>query len=632
MQTAELLLLLLLAPLVAAIIIALFGRQRGNFAALVSIAAAGVIMSVALYLLYGGGWDGETLHVSVSWFTLGSLTIPLGFLLNDVSALMLFVVGFVGFWIHLFSWGYMQDDAAKGRFFGGLSIFMFSMLGIVLADSLFMIFIFWELVGFSSYMLIGHYLQKTTAAAASKKAFIVNRVGDFGFLLGIILTYWTFGTTELTALQAAVGLQEGVLTAALGLLLFCGVLGKSAQMPLHVWLPDAMEGPTPISALIHAATMVAAGVFLLARVFFLFTPEALQVVTWIGLVTAISAAFWAFAQNDIKKILAYSTLSQLGYMVAAFGLGTTYGLAQGGDAVLYGLGAAMFHLTTHAFFKALMFLGSGSVIHAMHHEQDIYQMGGLLRKMPITGVTFLLGVIAIAGIPFISAGFFSKDAILFIAKVQSTPAFVILVITALMTATYMGRLFVIAFLGQARSEAACHAHESPWVMWLPLVVLSVFAVGGGYMILYPEVLHSVLDGAVLHPKGSEKMLMVVISICVGGGGLLLSWLFYGRSTGDTDALAQKAPAVFNASRSRFYFDEVYSAFVAKVQQRLADLLDFLDTLFIGGLLVRGAAGVAGLFGIVARSLHTGSVSTYVWWFFAGLLLFLAYATNVFSLF
>lgn len=509
---------------------------------------------------------------------------------------------------------------------------MFSMLGIVLADSLFMIFIFWELVGFSSYMLIGHYLKKPSAAAASKKAFIVNRVGDFGFLLGIILTYWTFGTTELTALAAAVDVNEGTVSAALGLLLFCGVLGKSAQMPLHVWLPDAMEGPTPISALIHAATMVAAGVFLLARVFFLFTPEALTVVTWVGLITAFSAAFWAFAQNDIKKILAYSTLSQLGYMVAAFGLGTTYGLAQGGDAVLYGLGAAMFHLTTHAFFKALMFLGSGSVIHAMHHEQDIYKMGGLLRKMPVTGITFLLGVIAIAGIPFISAGFFSKDAILFVAKLQSTPAFVILVITALMTATYMGRLFVVAFLGSARSEAAGHAHESPWVMWLPLVILSVFAVGGGYMVLYPGVLHGILDGAVLHPKGSDKLLMVVISIFAGGGGLLLSWLFYGRNSGNTDALEAKLPAVFNVSRSRFWFDELYSAYVTKVQQRVADLIDFLDTLFIGGLLVRGAAGVAGLFGILARSLHTGSVSAYVWWFFTGLLLFLAYATNVFSLF
>lgn len=617
--------LMLLAPLVAAGLIWILARQRARLAMALSLAAAGTILGISLWLLLGG-WDGSPYAVSMPWLELGDFELSVGFLLNRLSALMLLVVGFVGFWIHLFSVGYMSDDEARGRFFGGLSIFMFSMLGIVLADNLFMLFIFWELVGFSSYMLIGHYLKTDEAASASKKAFIVNRVGDFGFLLGIIMTYQTFGTVSLTELQTSAGLQPELVTTLAGLLLFCGVLGKSAQMPLHVWLPDAMAGPTPISALIHAATMVAAGVYFLGRAFFLFTEDALMAITWIGVVTAVCAAIWAFGQRDIKKILAYSTLSQLGYMVAGFGLGSFYGLHHGGTetALLYGIGASMFHLTTHAFFKALLFLGSGSVIHACHHEQDIFKMGGLYRTMPLTTLTFAIGVIAIAGVPYIAAGFFSKDIILYVAKSTHAPAFYLLTGTALLTSLYMGRLFVIAFLGKPKSEAAEHAHESPWTIVLPLLVLAVCSVTGGYAVAYPEVLQAIIRDWVPHPHGADHTLMVAISAVASLAGLGLAFLLYGAGASE-DRLQKHVPAIYGLARSRFFFDEIYLYYVRKVQDRVADIVGFLDTLLISGLMVRGTAAVAGLLGMGARRLHTGSVATYVWWFFAGLVLFGAYA-------
>jgi NADH-quinone oxidoreductase subunit L len=625
MDVASILTVILLAPLVAAGLIWILGRRNPVLSMALSLAAAAAILGCSAWLFFGA-WDGSPVEVQMEWLALGNFSLSVGFLLNDLSALMLFVVAFVGFWIHLFSVGYMDDDGARGRFFGGLSIFMFSMLGIVLANNLFMMFIFWELVGFSSYMLIGHYLHTREASEAAKKAFIVNRVGDFGFLIGIILVFWTFGTVNLTELAVATAARPEALTTLVGLLLFCGVLGKSAQMPLHVWLPDAMAGPTPISALIHAATMVAAGVYFLGRALMLFTPEALHVIAWVGVVTAVCSAIWAFGQRDIKKILAYSTLSQLGYMVAGFGLGTLYGLNQGdsGTALYYGIGASMFHLTTHAFFKALLFLGSGSVIHACHHEQDIFKMGGLYRKMPLTTLTFAAGVIAIAGIPFIASGFFSKDAILYVAKSASTPAFILLTGTALLTAIYMGRLFFIAFLGKPNSEAAEHAHESSWTMVLPLLVLAVFSIGGGYGVMYPESLRVLIADWVPHPHGSDHILMVVISLCASIGGLILARGLYGAGAA-RDNVETHAGALYGLARSRFYFDELYGAYIRRVQDRVADILSFLDTLFISGLLMRGSAGLAGLLGIAARQMHTGNVATYVWWFFAGLVLFGAYA-------
>ena len=455
--------LTLVTPLISAVVIALFLRRQGNLAAGVSVAAAGIVCLLSIKLIWGGG--PEEGHVTYKWMHLGALKMNLGYLWNSNTATMLFVVSFVGFWIHIFSLGYMHDDEGKARFFGGLSIFMFSMLGIVLADNLFMIFIFWELVGFSSYMLIAHYHKTDEASQACKKAFIVNRVGDLGFLLGIILTFWSLGTVDLGELKAIAAQHPEKVTHALGLLLMCGFIGKSAQFPLHVWLPDAMAGPTPVSALIHAATMVAAGIYFLIRVDFLFTPQVLDLIMWLGAGMALYAGVCALTQRDIKKILAYSTLSQLGYMTAAFGLGYP--------------GIALFHLTTHAFFKALMFLGSGSVIHACHHEQDIFRMGGLARRMPITTLTFGIGVLAISGFPFLS-GFFSKDAILVAARLGDFPAFLILMVSACLTCFYMGRLYWIAFFGKANSDKASNARETSIVMWLPLVVLAALSIVGGY--------------------------------------------------------------------------------------------------------------------------------------------------------
>ena len=362
----------LLLPLLSAALIALFLRRAGSLAAALGTLTAAAIAAIAVILAL----HGERFECSLEWLRFGSFTLSLGLKFDDLAALMLCIVGVVGLCVHVFSLGYMKDDPAKARYFGGLSIFMFSMIGIVLADNLFMMFIFWELVGFSSYVLINHWHEKQSAADASKKAFIANRVGDFGFLLGIIWCYHANGTVNLTAL----GTHHGF-SAAIPLLLFCGAVGKSAQLPLQVWLPDAMEGPTPVSALIHAATMVAAGIYMLCRINVLMVPDALTVIMWTGTATALYAALCAIAQRDIKKVLAYSTLSQLGFMVAAFGLGAQTALGHDGKMTVLaaGVGAAMFHLTTHAFFKALLFLGSGSVIHGCHHEQDIFALGGLAK-------------------------------------------------------------------------------------------------------------------------------------------------------------------------------------------------------------------------------------------------------------
>jgi NADH-quinone oxidoreductase subunit L len=609
---------LLLTPLASATVIALFLRRQGAIAQAISVGAAAVICVLSLQLVARG----TDVNVSLEWLRFGDFSVSLGFKVDALARLMLFVVGFVGFLIHLFSLGYMHDDAARARFFGGLSVFMFSMLGIVLADSLFMIFIFWELVGFSSWLLINHYHHKQSAADASKKAFIVNRVGDFGFLLGIVWCYWTFGTTDLARLEQLAP-TVGAISAGIPLLLFCGAMGKSAQMPLHVWLPDAMEGPTPVSALIHAATMVAAGVYMLCRIHFLMVPEALNAIACIGTITAVYAALCAVTQRDIKKVLAYSTLSQLGYMIAAFGLGA---LRTHEGMIAAGVGAAMFHLVTHAFFKALLFLGSGSVIHGCHHEQDIFLMGGLRKKMPITFLTFTLGVLAIIGFPFL-AGFFSKDAILYLAMEKSTPIFAALAFTAVLTSFYMVRMWKIVFFGEARSENASHAHESGLVMTLPLMLLAALSVTGGYQAVYGRIGGEIADLIpVAHGSAHTIILAVSIAVMVIGAGS--AWLFY-PAAGE-DALEGKAGGVFRGLGAlKESFDKVYDYYVAKVQQRFAMLINFLEQIFLAGLIIRGLAGLVGLVGLGARALHVGSLHAYVYWFLLGTVLLWAFAAGVF---
>jgi NADH-quinone oxidoreductase subunit L len=631
-------LLILLLPLASAVLIALFLRKQGALASWLSTGVAGAVAVLSLQLIFSGQRD---FPASWEWLRFGDFAVHLGFKFDDLAALMLFVVSFVGFLIHVFSLGYMHDDAARARFFGGLSIFMFSMLGIVLADNLFMIFIFWELVGFSSWLLINHYHHKQSAADASKKAFIVNRIGDFGFILGIVWCYWANDTVNFAELAAKGTAGALVFSTGIPLLLFCGALGKSAQMPLQVWLPDAMEGPTPVSALIHAATMVAAGIFMLCRINVLMVPDALTVIMWIGTITALYAALCAIVQSDIKKVLAYSTLSQLGYMVAAFGLGSSMYFSCGlplmgtdgqpilhdsSTVVAFGIGAAMFHLTTHAFFKALMFLGSGSVIHGCHHEQDIFKMGGLWKKMPVTFITFTIGVFAIIGMPGL-AGFFSKDSILYLAMKNNTAVFAVLALTAVLTSFYMIRMWKITFFGEARSKDADHAHESGLSMTIPLLVLAVLSIAGGYSGVFAKLAGSVAD-LVPHAHGSDHTTILLVSLAVmlvGGGS---AWFFYPATA--TDALEAKSRGLFGALVwLKESFDTLYNYFVAKVQQRFAMLLNFLEQIFLAGLIIRGTAGLVGLVGYGARALFTGSLHTYVYWFLLGAALLWAFAAGIF---
>ncbi|HEY1791387.1 MAG TPA: NADH-quinone oxidoreductase subunit L [Opitutaceae bacterium] len=592
----------LLAPLLSAAVIALLLGRRGGPASALSTLVSALVAGLALWLAVGGR------HFSASreWLRFGDFAISMGFQFDALAALMLSIVGVVGLCVHVFSLGYMRDDPHKARYFGGLSMFMFSMIGIVLADNLFMMFVFWELVGFSSYFLINHWHERREAADAAKKAFITNRVGDWGFLLGIILCYWTNGTVSLSGLAA-----EHAFSRAVALLLFCGAVGKSAQLPLQVWLPDAMEGPTPVSALIHAATMVAAGIYMLCRIEPIMAPDALTVITWVGTLTALYAALCAVTQRDIKKVLAYSTLSQLGYMVAAFGMGSS--------------SAAMFHLTTHAFFKALLFLGSGSVIMGCHHEQDIFRMGGLRRRMPLTFWTFTVAVAAISGLPGL-AGFFSKDAILALAYGASTPVFAILAFTAALTAFYMFRLWKIVFLGAPRTDAASHAHEAGLPVTAPLVLLAALSVVGGYLRLYPAGLSAVFAG-VHEAEGGARIVILgtsLVVLVVGAGAALA---FYGE--GGTDALEERFPGLFGLLVAlRASFDAAYGWYVAKVQRRVAIALNFVDIVAIAGAAVRGLAGAVEIVGFGVRALHTGRLGTYVYWFLGGVVILWAYAAGL----
>jgi NADH-quinone oxidoreductase subunit L len=618
----------LVLPLVSAAIIALFLRRAGAVASIVSVLAATGIAAGALSLTLGS----DRFVVAMEWLKLGDFSLSLGLKFDDLAALMLAIVGVVGLCVHVFSLGYMHDDGARARYFGGLSIFMFSMLGIVFADNLFMMFIYWELVGFSSWLLINHYLDRPSAAAASKKAFIVNRVGDFGFLLGIVWCYTRFGTTNLDAMAKVI---EGgsTLSTAIPLLLFCGAMGKSAQLPLHVWLPDAMEGPTPVSALIHAATMVAAGIYMLCRIQFLMVPEALNVIMWVGTATALYAALCAITQSDIKKVLAYSTLSQLGYMVAAFGLGSLRITHEMGGmthtmVITAGVGAAMFHLTTHAFFKALLFLGSGSVIHACHHEQDIFQMGGLGKKLPLTFATFTLGVAAIIGVPFL-AGFFSKDAILYLAYANNRAVFVILAFTAVLTSFYMVRLWKLVFLGDTRSESAAHAHEGGFALTAPLALLAILSAIGGYGWFYSSVLR---NGAakiielVPEAHGTDHTVILVTSLAVLLIGAAAAFTLYRPAS--TDALAEKSPGLFTLLGAlKGSFDRGYDYYVAKIQQRFAMVVNFIEQIFLAGVIIRGMAGVVGLIGLGFRALHVGNLNAYVYWFLLGVVALWAFATG-----
>ena len=535
-----------------------------------------------------------------SWIDLGpAFSIPLGLTLDPLSRSMMFMVTGVGAVIHIYSLGYMGADEGKWRYFAGLSLFMFSMLGIVLANNFVMMFIFWELVGISSYLLIGHWFERIPAANAAKKAFITNRIGDFGFMIGILMTWAATGSLIFSDISAAMRRftgHPGYLTAA-ALLVFCGAVGKSAQFPLHVWLPDAMEGPTPVSALIHAATMVAAGVYMLVRVGFLINASfgALEVIAWIGIVTALLAALMATQQSDIKRILAYSTVSQLGYMVMAVGL------ASGA--------AAMFHLFTHAAFKALLFLGAGSIIYTLHHEQNIWRMGGLGKRLPITFLTFLVGTMALIGFPGFS-GFFSKDAILALAYEKSFPIFGLGAFTALLTAFYMTRLLVVTFFGQPRSRAAAQGGESPWVMTIPLIILAIPAALGGFGFFAARFL--------ILPNEKERLALVptVAVGCLAVGALTAYFLYRNRS---------HEPLNIALFRERFYLDEFYRWLIRWTQGLLASLSGFIDRWILDGAIVRGLSGGTWGSGFLLRLLQVGNLQAYGFLFGLGVILVVYFA-------
>jgi NADH-quinone oxidoreductase subunit L len=588
--------IILLTPLASAVVIVLFTLRWKTVSGFISIAAVLVSFTCSCLIFTQSGLKAA----EFTWLDIGSaFKVPLGFTLDQLSKTMLLVVSGVGATIHIYSLGYMRNDEGKSRYFAALSLFMFAMLGIVLANNFVMLFIFWELVGFTSYVLIGHWFHRDAAADAANKAFITTRIGDFGFMIGILMIWMATGSIifpEVTPRMPAIASHPGFVTIA-ALLIFCGAVGKSAQFPLHVWLPDAMEGPTPISALIHAATMVAAGVYMLVRVAFVIqaSQSALLVVAWIGTITAAMAALIATQQNDIKRILAYSTLSQLGYMIMAVGLASN--------------DAAMFHLFTHAFFKALLFLGAGSIIVMLHHEQNIWKMGGLSRKLPITFTTFAVGALALIGCPPFS-GFFSKDAILALAYEHNTPIFIAGLFTAFLTAFYVVRLLVIVFFGDTRSEVARQSRESPPLMTGPLIVLAILAALGGFGFFARNFL-------TLPVEKETGFLVPVLAFgaLIVGSGLAIA-IYSNRA---------KEPIEIEVLRDKFYFDEFYAWLIKWTQELLAHVSAFFDRWIIDTGVVDGSSRGTWGVGALLRLIQVGNLQAYAFLFGLGVVAVIYFA-------
>lgn len=574
-----------------------------------------------------------------SWVNVGGLHINFAFQFDHLSSIMTMMVTGVGFLIHLYSVGYMAEEEGFGRYFAYLNLFMFSMLMLVLADNLMLMFVGWEGVGLCSYLLIGYYFTTETASDAGKKAFIVNRIGDFGFLIGMFLIFTLFGTLQFTELKEIIvngsyvaEMSFGLITLAT-LMLFVGATGKSAQIPLYVWLPDAMAGPTPVSALIHAATMVTSGVFMIVRLNFMFqlAPITLHTIAWVGGLTALFAASIGLVQNDIKKVLAYSTVSQLGYMFLALGVGAYV--------------TGFFHIITHAFFKALLFLGSGSVIHAMHHAyhhagehkkdpQDIRNMGGLKKYMPKTYWTFIAATLAISGFP-IWAGFFSKDEILWKTFASgNTVLWVIGALAAFMTAFYMFRLVFLTFHGEFKGEAKEEEalHESPSTMTIPLIILGVLSTIGG-LIGIPHIFHipnwlehylepiiaNVNQIHYLHDVKMEWILMIV-SVSIAAFGLLIAWLLYGKKSTVAETIANKLSYMYRLLLNKYYVDEIYDAIIISPIKKIAEML----WLFVDVVIIDGIVNLSGMlvqcFGRLYSLVQNGAIKVYAFSMLAGILI------------
>ncbi len=629
-STEQLLILLLLVlPMAGFVLTAVLGRRMSR-PWLIAVPTIVVVWAIATWLAFQAlvqhTFGNEAIgFTAYEWIPAGDFRIPFNLFLDNLTAVMLLVVTTIGMLVHVYSIGYMAHDPSRWRFFAYLNLFMFSMLLLVLAGNYLLVFAAWELVGLSSYLLIGFWYYKRSAALASKKAFLVNRVGDVGFALGIMAIWTTVGTLDFeqvfTLLPAALnaGQIQQWMMVGICLLLFCGAMGKSAQFPLHVWLPDAMEGPTPVSALIHAATMVNAGVYLVARSSPLFAhaPEALILVAAVGIFTAIFAASIAFTQKDIKRVLAYSTLSQLGYMFAALGVGAWT--------------AAIFHLVTHGIFKGLLFLGSGSVIHGVHEEQDMDRMGALRTKMPITHWTMLIGALAISGIPPL-AGFFSKDEILGEAfKLGFQWVWIIGVVVALMTAFYMFRLMGKTFYGTSHVDPAVepHIHESPRSMTVPLVVLAVLSVVAGAILGLPfgastisqwlePVFHPALEAAGVTEQpyaiaGIDGFL-ILVSVAVATLGMIAAWRLFGffsiRARLDqVRELTARVPRLYLGSFNKWYFDELNDLLFVQVGGKVANSAAWFDVHVIDGV-VNGIASVTQKAGDEVRQTQTGRVQNY----------------------
>ncbi len=634
-----------LAPLLGAIIAGLFGKVIGRAGAhTVTILGVGISCALSIYVLKLFALDGaETYNESVyTWMVSDGVRFEIGFLVDNLTALMMTVVTFVSLMVHIYTIGYMHDDPGYQRFFSYIALFTFSMLMLVMANNFLQLFFGWEAVGLVSYLLIGFWYTRPTAIYANLKAFLVNRVGDFGFLLGIAAIYMAFNSMDYaTVFAGAPQLQDAVyqvipgtdwsLMTVICICLFIGAMGKSAQVPLHVWLPDSMEGPTPISALIHAATMVTAGIFMVARMSPLFelSETALVFVMTIGAITALFMGFLGIVQNDIKRVVAYSTLSQLGYMTVALGVSA--------------YAAGIFHLMTHAFFKALLFLAAGSVIIAMHHDQDIRNMGGLRKYMPITWITSLIGSLALIGTPFFS-GFFSKDTIIEAVHHSQLPgaglAYVAVLLGVFITALYSFRMYFLVFHGKPRMDAHTreHLHETPWVVTGPLIVLAFFSVVSGYVI-DPVVFGDFFDG-VIHVSPEHGALAAVAehyhgvvsfvghafmgwAIYLAIAGVALAWYMTLKNPGFADSMRRRFSAIYNVLVNKYYMDDFNQAVFAGGARGIGQLLWRIgDVVIIDGLLVNGSARLVGWTSGIVRKIQTGHLYTYAFSMIIGLVLML----------
>jgi NADH-quinone oxidoreductase subunit L len=670
--------IILFLPLLGFVVTLLLGKKIPKiFFFEVFVLLAGLVLSAILLIGKLTSFADTSIIAEFKWIdmgnvpVIGSIKIYLGMLIDDISALMIVVVFIISFLVHFFSVDYMKGDIRYNRYFAYLGLFTFSMSGIVLTHNILMMYIFWELVGISSYLLIGFWYEKKSASDAGKKAFIVNRIGDLGMLAGLLILFLTYNTFSFQQIFSEISkghlpFNSGFWLTVTGILIFCGAIGKSAQFPLHVWLPDAMEGPTPVSALIHAATMVAAGVYLVVRVFGILTADAMLFIATIGALSAFIPATIALTQNDIKRVLAYSTISQLGYMIMALGVGAYK--------------FAFFHLVTHAFFKACLFLGSGSVIHAMHHEQDIRNMGGLRKKMPLTYATFLISSIAISGIP-LTSGFLSKDGILSgsLAFASLTGHWFFPIVgyfVAILTAFYMFRLVIITFHGEPRNkEKYEHAHESSFVMVMPLVVLTTLSLFFWYTPnpMNPEdgwfytkwikapVLHTPenvrwdfmkTDEAVSSANLEEHDIMysetyasalhhvhvpaVILSLLMAISGILLAFTMYQWKKISADKLAERFKPLYNFSLNKWYFDELYDKTFVSGTLALSRMVAWIDRVIIDGIvdgsatvtkavstftgkfdnivvdgLVNFMAYLSAFIGLIFRRFQTGKVQTYI---------------------